>query len=208
MKIPTDCSWTFRKLLRLRTVAFPFITKIIGNGESTFLWLDNWHPLGSLFSKFGNGIVFNLGRSLDARVSSIIADGCWRWPRARNAIVQKIIRHTPDNLVPHPDREDTKCNISRDPLPLRDEISWGLATGRSKSVHGLIFKLLFAASIYFLWGERNNRIFKAKRIPWQGVFDLIVENVRACLCGWRNVERTRENVRILEGWCVPSVVFM
>ncbi|KAI8544609.1 hypothetical protein RHMOL_Rhmol08G0310000 [Rhododendron molle] len=107
MKIPTDCSWTFRKLLRLRTVAFPFITKIIGNGESTFLWLDNWHPLGSLFSKFGNGIVFNLGRSLDARVSSIIADGCWRWPRARNAIVQKIIRHTPDNLVPHPDREDT-----------------------------------------------------------------------------------------------------
>ncbi|KAF7129413.1 hypothetical protein RHSIM_Rhsim10G0135500 [Rhododendron simsii] len=31
-----------------------------------------------------------------------------------------------------------------------------------------------------------------------GVFDLIVENVRACLSGWRNVEWTRENVRILE----------
>ncbi|KAG5561745.1 hypothetical protein RHGRI_004706 [Rhododendron griersonianum] len=99
-------------------------------------------------------------------------------------------------------------SIFKPPLPLRDEISWGLANGRSKSVHGLIFKLIFAASIYFLWGERNNRIFKAKGMPWQGVFDLIVENVWACLCGWRNVERTRENVRILEGWHVPFVVFM
>ncbi|KAF7154479.1 hypothetical protein RHSIM_Rhsim01G0087700 [Rhododendron simsii] len=75
-----------------------------------------------------------------------------------------------------------KCSISRPPLPLRDEISWGLANGRSKSVYGLIFKLIFAASIYFLWGERNNRIFKAKGMPWQGVFDLIVENLHACLC--------------------------
>lgn len=36
------------------------------------LWLDNWHTLGPLFQRFGNRVVFNLGRSLRARVCSII----------------------------------------------------------------------------------------------------------------------------------------
>lgn len=48
---------------------------IIGNGQNTNAWLDNWHPLGPLYNVFGEEAVYNLGRSLLAKVSSIIAYG-------------------------------------------------------------------------------------------------------------------------------------
>lgn len=50
--------------------------------------------------------MFNLGRSLGAKVDSIINDGRWRWPRSRNATVKEIVDGTARDLVPKMDRED------------------------------------------------------------------------------------------------------
>ncbi|XP_058216740.1 uncharacterized protein LOC131327608 [Rhododendron vialii] len=107
MDIPNDASWTMRMLLNLRSVAQPLIQYLIGNGQGTFLWLENWHPLGPLFNKFGENIVYNLGRSLNSKVSSIIHDGVWRWPRQRNRATQFIIEHTPADFKPICDRLDS-----------------------------------------------------------------------------------------------------
>ncbi|XP_058222497.1 uncharacterized protein LOC131332341 [Rhododendron vialii] len=78
----------------------------IGNGERTFLWWDNWHPLGPLYDRFGARVVHNVGRSLRAKVASIVENGAWRWPRLRNPLIQTIISHT-QNLVPHPEMVDS-----------------------------------------------------------------------------------------------------
>lgn len=29
-----------------------------GNDMNVFVWLDNWHPLGPLFKRFGESVVF------------------------------------------------------------------------------------------------------------------------------------------------------
>lgn len=72
----------------------------MGSGEwSVFLWLDNWHTLGPLFQKLGGIVVLNLGRSLSAKVASIIHGDTWRRPRPRNAVTQSIVDHTPASLV-------------------------------------------------------------------------------------------------------------
>lgn len=84
----------------------PLVQYKIGNGRSTFLWLDFWHPLGPLYGRFGNEVVYNLGRSLLSRVTSIIHKGDWRWPRPRNRLTQYISRHTPSNLKPVCELED------------------------------------------------------------------------------------------------------
>ena len=44
--------WTWRKLLKLREVVQPFIKHSVGNGKSTFAWLDNWHKLGPPVKRF------------------------------------------------------------------------------------------------------------------------------------------------------------
>ena len=46
VKHPSQCSWYWRKLLRMRDTLRPLLKHKIGNGCGTFLWYDNWHPLG------------------------------------------------------------------------------------------------------------------------------------------------------------------
>lgn len=55
-----------RKIFKLRGVVdgstLDKAHNIMDNGGRTFLWLDDWHPFGRLFSRFGDRIVFILGR--------------------------------------------------------------------------------------------------------------------------------------------------
>ncbi|XP_058195022.1 uncharacterized protein LOC131311543 [Rhododendron vialii] len=106
MSIPPSASWTIRKIFKLRSLVQPWIKSVVGNGLDTFLWLDNWHPLGPLFSRFGERVVYNLGRSLFSKVASIISNDSWCWPRSRNAVTKEIIEHTPTTLVPNSGQSD------------------------------------------------------------------------------------------------------
>ena len=48
VKIPSQCSWYWRKLLKLRPIAKPLLIHKIGTGNHTYLWFDNWLPTGPL----------------------------------------------------------------------------------------------------------------------------------------------------------------
>lgn len=78
-----------------------------GNGASTSLWLNNWHPLGPLYKRYGENVCSNIGRSLHARVSAIICDGTWSWPRQRNRYIQEIKNNTPPDFLPDISNEDS-----------------------------------------------------------------------------------------------------
>lgn len=70
------------------------------------------------------------------------------------------------------------------------------------SVKSVIGPIVFAASIYFIWAERNMMMFQtSKRTPDQ-IVDLIVKNVRWRLlsCKFKDNIRTR---KALEEWCIP-----
>lgn len=72
----------------------------VRNGCSTFAWLDNWHPLGPLYQRFGERVCSNIGMSLNAKVSSLIHNGTWKWPRGRRRITQEIKDNTPEGFLP------------------------------------------------------------------------------------------------------------
>ncbi|KAG5516677.1 hypothetical protein RHGRI_037426 [Rhododendron griersonianum] len=60
MKLPPDCSWTMRKLLKLRVQCQSFVKHSIGDGQGTFLYLDNWHPSGPLYKLLSDQGIANL----------------------------------------------------------------------------------------------------------------------------------------------------
>lgn len=101
MPLPQDSSWTMRKIFKLPPLAQSVIKSVIGNGQSTFSWPDNWHPMGpSLHLVFRDRTGFNMGRNLQAEVSSVIENGRWRWPRTRSSVTQESM-HATASFLPH-----------------------------------------------------------------------------------------------------------
>lgn len=49
VNIPQQCSWCWRKILKLREFTRQFIKFKVGSGCNIYLWLDNWHPDGILY---------------------------------------------------------------------------------------------------------------------------------------------------------------
>lgn len=54
----------------------------------------------------------------------------------------------------------SNASIHRPPMALKDEIPWssGFCNHNQKSMDRTIYKLAFSATVYHLWGERNNRL--------------------------------------------------
>ncbi len=81
VKIPNSPSWTWRKLLQLRPLIQSYIQYQIGDGSSTSLWYDNWHPHGPLISKYGTRIMYDSGIPEGAHVSTILDNNNqWKFP--------------------------------------------------------------------------------------------------------------------------------
>lgn len=78
LKIPNDCSWSWRKLLKLRDKAEPIMKILLGNGNDTWLWLDNWHPCGVLLNTFGDWIRYDAGLDRLTKVNRFLEDGRWK----------------------------------------------------------------------------------------------------------------------------------
>jgi hypothetical protein len=90
VKIPQVCSWSWRKLLKLLNFAKQFILSKVGKDKNIFLWLDSWHPDGILHDIYGYRVIYDAGSQLESKVSSVLVDGCWRWPPARSEELVKI----------------------------------------------------------------------------------------------------------------------
>ena len=105
--IANDCTWSWRKMMQLRQFTRPFIKSIIGDGSGTFLWHDNWHPLGPLHPLYGDRVIYDAASNHKALVADFITENGWRWPSTitvelleiRNAELPGIRLDTTDEVV-------------------------------------------------------------------------------------------------------------
>lgn len=72
VSIPQNCSYSWRKLLKLRGIAKQFLSFKVGDGQKIFLWYDVWHPEGCLFDRYGYRMIYDAGSAIGPKVSSII----------------------------------------------------------------------------------------------------------------------------------------
>ncbi|XP_058192089.1 uncharacterized protein LOC131309479 [Rhododendron vialii] len=150
MRLPQDSSWTIRKLFKLRDQIQPLIKYVVGNGSKIFLWLDNWHTEGPLYKVFGEAIVRNVGSSLLAKVSSIIHNEDWHWPRQRTYSVKSVLEalRTPNPKVPWASIVWFKQNIPRWAF-----IMWLVCWGRLSTNDRLLSWRLVADPMCVLCGS-------------------------------------------------------
>lgn len=79
IKTINDNLWYWEKLIKLREDMRDRIQHRIGNGENTFLWMDNWHPVGSLLDKYDNRIIDDSSLRRNAKMEDIINGKDWKW---------------------------------------------------------------------------------------------------------------------------------
>lgn len=87
VSIPQNCSWSWRKLLRLRGLARGFLKFEVGDGTNIHMWLDNWHPCGPLLEIYGFRIIYESQSRIDAKLAFVLRNGDWHWKPARSEAV-------------------------------------------------------------------------------------------------------------------------
>ncbi|XP_022032232.1 uncharacterized protein LOC110933311 [Helianthus annuus] len=104
----------------------------------------------------------------------------------------KYSSHVWDNVRHKAGMSDVKASWG-------DIMDWLLVRVRSKTAATFVSKLLVATVAYFIWQERNARLFRNQTRPPDTICGLIVETMRFKLMGvkFKDCVRTR---RLLEDW--------
>lgn len=72
-----DVSWTWRKILILRSLAVQFIKHRVGNGGDVFICHDDWHHLGPLKLRFGPIVIYDAASNDSAKMAEYASEaGC------------------------------------------------------------------------------------------------------------------------------------
>ncbi|KAJ9535397.1 hypothetical protein OSB04_un001487 [Centaurea solstitialis] len=75
-----DAPWFWRKIVRIRDDFRSNLVHSIGDGTSTFLWFDNWHPLGPLCHFISKRDLYEAKVDVTMKVRDVVCDGFWLWP--------------------------------------------------------------------------------------------------------------------------------
>lgn len=89
---------------------------------------------------------------------------------------------------------------------LINEILWGSNHCKDSSMLSSVLKLSLAASVYYIWEERNSRIFQQVRHDFMYVQRLIVEAVKAQMSSWRHMRMTTKNLALMLDWGLSASV--
>jgi len=76
---------------------------------------------------------------------------------------------------------------------------------RKKSMQNVIDKLIFAASVYYIWQERNKRLFTKLSRPVNVLAELILSTVRLKMLTFK-YKRTANVERLMDAWDLPVLL--
>lgn len=75
-----DAPWFWRKAVGFRDMFRDSIVHELGNGMSTSLWVDTWHPVGPLCHFISKREIYMAGMHTNMKVGDIVSDGLlWRF---------------------------------------------------------------------------------------------------------------------------------
>ena len=99
-----NISWSWRNLLKIRPVIRDAFVNIIGNGNITNMWFDNWNELGPLSYVLRHREISAAGFNCKDKFKDIVTSPDWNWPEEwRSMIPQLANSHVP---VMREDRQD------------------------------------------------------------------------------------------------------
>ncbi|XP_058217275.1 uncharacterized protein LOC131328341 [Rhododendron vialii] len=96
--------------------------------------------------------------------------------------------------------------VQRDPEEWDSELRWAIDHCRGKSFRSFLLKLVLAAGVYYIWLERNSRVFGGNHRGVAQVLASIEDNVRLLVCTREHFPNSLENERLCCSWNISSRV--
>ncbi|GJT14207.1 hypothetical protein Tco_0861249 [Tanacetum coccineum] len=89
------------------------------------------------------------------------------------------------------------------PSDLNSIVDFLIPLAKMRLARSVIAKLVFAASCYFIWQERNNRLFMRSKRSKDQVIDIIKSNVRLKLLTCK-FKKTKNVQMMIHLWKLPT----
>lgn len=86
-------------------------------------------------------------------------------------------------------------------------MEWMIQYHSDSQFVNLVTKVVLAAIVYHIWGERNRCLFQHCSLDMQGLETKIWTEIRASISSWRRVKRTGVNLALCSRWCFSSSIF-
>ncbi|GJY35773.1 RNA-directed DNA polymerase, eukaryota, reverse transcriptase zinc-binding domain protein [Tanacetum coccineum] len=169
------------------------VWNIAGLKESLWnvsMWFDNWSEIGPLFQYITYRDIYDERLDRGLKVSDMIDNSGWMWPNdwygkfpmITSLNVPTISTGSDDKICPFSSDVWNRAQMTGDMnLNMNDwqRIIQDMSDAdNSNSIKSIIRRLLLAASVYHIWQERNNRIFKDSMKSSVEVFKGIVEVIK------------------------------
>lgn len=93
-------SWSWRKLLKLQSIAYEFMKMQVRNGEDTHFWFDNWMGVGKLIDITGAIGTTYIGLPFNAVVCDATNNNGWSMRNKRSRRFQALYTQIVSEPVP------------------------------------------------------------------------------------------------------------
>ncbi|XP_071695288.1 uncharacterized protein [Rutidosis leptorrhynchoides] len=197
--VTADSSWGWRKMLRMRNTLRDNLIHQVGNGQNILAWHDTWCEYGPLANSISSRDIKVAGYSLQAKLRDIIRhDGC-QWPRFwvqkypfLHRINPPVFTNNEDVLMWKDNNGNMQCfsaNLvwskmkSLVQIPISssrwlDVVNLLSPVASKQLARIVVAKIIFSATIYFVWQERNQRLFQSKTRSIEQLVQVITSTVR------------------------------
>ncbi|GKB10831.1 RNA-directed DNA polymerase, eukaryota, reverse transcriptase zinc-binding domain protein [Tanacetum coccineum] len=96
------------------------------------------------------------------------------------------------------------CGMDAIPPHLSDVVAFIVPLSKGKTVISIISRIVVAATSYYIWLERNGRLFKKKTATPGQIVDLIFSTVRLKLVTFKFKKMSTKSRLLLDQWKIPS----
>ncbi|GJU16286.1 hypothetical protein Tco_1144252 [Tanacetum coccineum] len=201
-----SCTW--KALLEMRSKVRPFFMHSVGNGKDIAIWSDNWCTIGHMSQIISNSMLSDARIKDNCALVDMINNGTWCWPEEWTQIIPVLTR------IPVPRLNENK----KDEVKKKDIIEKVAKHPCNNAIRSVVRRITLATTVYYIWKERNSRIFNDTKVPCENVLQMIMENIRLqiqrlqvkkskeCFQAWLVLHTT--NDQYLVPWSDPVVTVL
>ncbi|XP_022007904.1 uncharacterized protein LOC110907196 [Helianthus annuus] len=202
-----------------KTLLPSHIWSLITNRQSLSLGpMDPLIQVESPLRSFITPRVFaNAGFSLNNTVADIVAeDGQWLWPQAWYNLYQVLINIDPPQIISNMNDRFSWKDLEEVWILVRKMVDMGSVTdtwvsilqwmelnANSKTMDHIICIILVAPSTYFIWQERNSRLFSQAQRSASVLAKVIIDTVRLRIMRFKFGKDPKQK-KILDRWLISE----